>query len=228
MRATIITSITSIIALIAGLGCGTPSGEPKPSGEDNAKATDGLVKVGIDMPGILFLREHHGIGSYDAFLIPPADIAYRRRSRKLAPELEEEFLAQLEQSLIDSASDHDIPIDQTPGQCVMQIAIALVNVDLKRSSSAKTLGEMTLVMEFRDSISRQTLLRYATQNQIASEGRQADRTRQLRDSFDVMLEEMDFGAAFRVAGLADDEIRPGCRGTLADRGRAAAASVSSR
>jgi hypothetical protein len=217
-----------IIALITGLGCGTPSGEPKSSDKGKTRTTDGLVKVEIDMAGILFLRENHGIGSYDAFQIPPADISYKRRSRKLTPELEDDFLAQLEQSLIDSAGDHDIPIDQTPGQCVMQIVIALVNVDLERSSSAKMLGEMTLVMEFRDSISRQTLLRYATQNQIENGGRQSNRTRQLRDSFDVMLEKMDIGAAFRVAGLADDEIRPGCQGTLADRGRAAAESVSTR
>jgi hypothetical protein len=223
-----VTTTTLILALIAGLGCATPSAEPKSAREASAKTADGLVKVEIEMPGVLFLREGHGIGSYDAFLIPPADINYRRRSSKLTPEMEDEFLAQLEQSLIDSAGDNNIPIEQTPGQCVMAIAIALVNVDLERGSTAKTLGSMTLVMEFRDSISRQTLLRYATQNRIESEGRKADRTRQLRKSFDSMLEGMDIGAAFRAAGLGEDEIRPGCQGTLADRGRAAAASVSSR
>jgi hypothetical protein len=215
-----------IISLIAGLGCTTPSSEPKSSDKGSTKTTDGLVEVEIEMPGVLFLRDNHGIGSYDAFLIPPADIDYRRRSSKLSSEMEDEFLAQLEQALIDNAGDNDIPIEQTPGQCVMAIAVALINVDIERSSSSKTLGSMTLVMEFRDSMSRQTLLRYATQNRIESGDRRADRSRQLRDSFDQMLERMDISGAFRAAGLADDEIRPGCQGTLAERGRAAQSSFS--
>ncbi len=223
-----VTTTTLIIALIAGLGCGTPSGEPKSSDEERVTTTDGLVKVDIDVPGVLFLREGHGIGSYDAFLIPAADINYRRRSIKLTPEMEDEFLAQLEQSLIDLAGDADIPIEQTPGECVMQIAIGLVNVELQRSSTAKTLGTMTLVMEFRDSMSRQTLLRYATQNRVESGGRRADRSSQLRESFDKMVMDLDIGAALSAAGMGEEEIRPECNGTLAARGRASEASVSSQ
>ena len=223
-----VTTTMLILALIAGLGCATPSAGPKSAGEASAKTADGLDKVEIEMPGVLFLREGHGIGSYDAFLIPPADINYRRRSSKLSPDMEDEFMAQLEQSLLDGASDAEIPVEDTPGECVIAVAIALINVDLERSSSSKTIGTMTLIMEFRDSMSRETLLRYATQNRIESEGRQSDRLRQIRESFDSMVEGLDITQAFRAAGLSDGQTRPGCDGTLAKRRRAASPGVSSR
>jgi hypothetical protein len=75
-------------------------------------------------------------------------------------------------------------------------------------------------------MSRQPLLRYATQNQIEKAARGGDRVQQLRASVDEMISEMNIGYAMRAAGLGDDQVRPGCEGLLAKRGREATPPVS--
>ncbi|MBW2426933.1 MAG: hypothetical protein JRG86_22005 [Deltaproteobacteria bacterium] len=176
------------------------------------------------MPGVLFVREDHGIGSYDACLIAREGIAYQRGSRRLELEMEEEFKAHLEQSLFDLSEESGIPIVRSPAACVMLVGVALVNVDLERNDSAQLLGEMTLAMEFRDSLSAQPRLRYATRNHIEKDVGGSDRRAQLRQSFDEMLARMNVASALQAAGLGDREIREGCEGMLAEIGRGAVAA----
>lgn len=228
MRDLAVFLVVILITSLA-LGCGTTpdgtsSGSEKSSSRGRTKTVDGLVKTEIDMPGVLFLREDHGIGSYDAFLVPRASITYKRRSKHLDPELEEEFTATLEQSLIDLAEAADVPVVRSPGACVMLVGVALVNVEVARSTSSGALAQMTAVMEFRDSMSGQPLLRYATQNLLKRQG-PGTQSRQLQRAFDEVMVDMDIGRAMTVAGLGDNQIRPGCNGTLAKRGRAAAAAA---
>jgi hypothetical protein len=177
--------------------------------------------VQIDAPGVLFLRHDHRIGSYDALQIKPAWVSYKRGSRRLPAAMEEEFKLQLEQSLAELASAAAIPLVDSPGACVMAIEVGLLHLDLERSSYSESMGRLTLAMEFRDSESGEALLRYATRNRIENPGEGVTRRRQLRESFNAMLERMDLSVSLRGAGLADDEIRPPCQGTLAQRGRQA-------
>lgn len=182
---------------------------------------DGLRPARIDAPGKLLIRDEHRIGSYDAFLIPEATIVYDRASRQLPDEMELEFLAALEQSLIYAAQEARIPIVKTPGPCVMQVGMGLINVRVQRGSS-RVLGTMTLVMEFRDTETGTPLLRYGTQNEIENDRSGTPRSEQFRMAFDDMVAEMEISRALRAAGLGDDALRPGCKGLLAERGRAAA------
>jgi hypothetical protein len=117
---------------------------------------------------------------------------------------------------------------RTPGACVMLVGVALVNVELARSNSSEAVAQMTAVMEFRDSVSGEPLLRYATQNVIKKEGSGASRSRLLRRGFDEMMQDMDIGRAMTAAGLGDGQIRPGCNGTLAKRGQQAVEGNASR
>ena len=181
--------------------------------DERTKTVDGLVRTDIDAAGILYLRPDHGIGGYDAFRIAPVQISYVRGSRHMKDDLEEDFKKQLHDSLVDGIQRARIPITDKPGECVMQIGMALVDTEISRSTSAEILGKMILVMEFRDSMSRQPLLRFATMNRIQNENRA--RSRLLRKSVDEMVERMDLSTALRGAGLADDQIRPGCKGRLA-------------
>ena len=225
MRAAIFSLIS---VLSASLGCGTPPTETQPSSQHQsqsaatastgpAKSVDGLVKREIDARGVLFIRDNHGIGSYDVFQVATATIDYERNSKRLPPKMEAVFMAQLEQSLMDAAMDADIPLKKGSGNCVLNLSLHLANVIIDPNSA--TLAEITLVMEFRDSQSRQSLLRYSTENRVANPAGGASRSRHLRSSFDKMVAEMNIAVALREAGLAADEIRPGCQGTLAELGR---------
>lgn len=207
-----------VILALTGLGCGsTKNGSSGGGSAATTQTVDGLTRTEIDAPGVLFIRDDHGIGSYDAFLIPEATISYRRRSVRLPTQLESAFMASLEQTLIDAAREADIPIVQTPGNCVLQVAMGLTDVDIERTKT-RSIGRLTLVMEFRDTLSGQPLLRYATRNTIEREGTDVPRSEQISVAFDKMVGEMEIAGALRAAGLGEGAIRPGCEGILSKRG----------
>lgn len=193
--------------------------------DEGSEVLDGLVRTQIDMPGVLYVRADHGIGSYDEFLIPEASISYRSNSSRLPIELEDMFLASLEQSLIDAATEARIPVVQSPGPCVLQVGMGLTNVVIERASS-RSIGQMTLVMEFRDTQSGTPLLRYAVPNKIERDGTGDPRSEQIRLAFDEMVGEMEISGALRAAGLSDGPTRPECNGTLARRGAGSLPAVS--
>ncbi len=227
------TSVIWIAVLIASLGCETPAGSS--SGSDSkprrssksSRTVDGLVETKIDMPGVLFIREDHGIGGYDAFVIPPVAVNYKRTSKRLSQELENELKTLLRDSLTDGATRSGVPIQEKPSKCAMQIGLALYNVSIARRSDTESLGEMTLVMEFRDSISGQPLLRYATKSRIENRPGGGNRVRQLRKGFDRMVAQMDLRNALVAAGLDDKARRPGCEGLMAKLTQEASQPVSS-
>ena len=225
---------TGFLFLLALGGCGTDRGPDADQGSGvvptdlaAAKTIDGLERVEVDMPGVLFLREEHGIGGYDEFLIPPSTISYRRSSRKLPRVMEAEFLALLEQSLVDAAEDAEIAVVREPDACVMQVAMNLIDVEVDRRGR-DGLGRMTLLMEFRDASTGAPLLRYATENRVPQPEEGVSRPDQFRAAFDEMVADMEISGALRAAGLGDDSVPPGCRGTLAERGRSSPPSVSAR
>lgn len=207
--------ISCLVFASSMLGCAV-GGSPTEDGPQVAES--GLVVTEVDMPGMLLVREDHGIGSYDAFLIPPAVLSYRRGSSELPDDLEEVFKVQLEQTLIDAADQAEIPIVREPGACVMVIALGLLDVDVERRSSADPVGEMTVAMEFRDSQSGQPLLHYEAAQSVANDRSGDDPPRQVIRGFDRMLREMQLAGALRAAGLTDGAVRPECDGLLAQRG----------
>ena len=214
----------ALIAVLVSLGCGTTTGEGGSDRKDVVKTVDGLIKVETDARGDLFLRKDHGIGGYDAIAIAPAFITYRRTSAKLDPDDEELYLVSLEQSLIDIAEAANVRIVYEAGECVIKIGAGFVNVDLARSASAKMLGRMTLVIEYQDSMSGQSLLRYAAQESIEREAGGTSREQQIADSFDQMIEEVDIITTLRAATLVPSKPRAGCSGTLIDAGRPTASN----
>ena len=203
-------------------GCASP---PEAPNLMELETVDGLKARQIDAPGRLFLRDDHQIGAYDAFLISESSVSYDRQSRVLPEIMEASFLAALEQSLYDAAEEAQIPIVDAPGTCVMEVGMRLTDVVVDRAG-ADRLGTMTLVMEFRDTDSGAPLLRYATQNSIDNEGMGIPRSEQFQAAFEGMVAEMEISGALRAAGLTNNATRPGCRGTLAERGRSGLPAVS--
>ena len=211
-----ILSIVLSVVLVVSLGCGTTnsagSGGSKRKSQDTT--VDGLVRVDIEGRGNLYLRKDHGIGGYDAIAIAPSFINYRRTSARLDEIDEEVYLVSLEQSLVDIAEDAKVPIENALGNCVIKVGAGFVNVDLARSDSAKVLGRMTLVIEYKDSMSGESLLRYAAEEEIEKMAGGSSREEQIGDSFDRMIEEVNLIAALTAATSVPSSPRPGCEGTL--------------
>ena len=215
-----IFSASSMLCMVSMLGCmSTTDGDAPP--RRFATTADGLEMVEFPMPGVLELRPDHGIGSYDAIMIPRAALRYKRGSVRLVKAAERVFLTLLQRSLLDGVEASPIPIEQTAGLCVMEINLLVHGLDLDPSRRADQLADMTLVMEFRDSTSREPLLRYATENLIENPRKGTTHNKQLQRGFDRIIRQMDITEPLRAAGLADDTVAPGCNGTLAAYGRAA-------
>lgn len=206
----IVLSAFLVFSLVSG--CGTTP--PAADGEGVTTTVDGLVRVEREGRGDLFLRKDHGIGGYDAIAIAPSFVNYRRTSAKLDPDDQEVYAVSLEQSLIDVAEDANIPIVNVSGPCVIKIGAGFVNVDIARSDSAKVLGRMTLVIEYQDSVSGQSLLRYAASESIAREEDGTSREKQIGDSFDRMIDQVNIIEALTTATSIPSSPRPGCDGNL--------------
>lgn len=213
--------------LLAALSCASVDGGSSPG---STASSGELVEVAIDGPGVLLVREGHGIGGYDAYVLPPAVLDYRRGSAELSEDVEEAFKAQLEQSLLDAADEVGIPISQVPGECVVLVGIGLVGVDVdtRGGRSDRMLGEMTLVMELRDSLTGETLLHQELAQRVEDDGSGAEPTDQILRRFDEMTRILDLAGTLNAAGVSRDQARPGCEGLIAERQREIESAVSAR
>jgi hypothetical protein len=209
-----------IFAIVSILGCAMFMGA-EPISRSRLRAIDGLEQVDAPLPGILELREDHRIGSYDALLFPDPSISYERGSLELSTAAERAFLSLLQESLVTAAQRNGVPIAQERGACVMEVSLRISRMKIDIADRAQQLAEMTLVMQFRDSMSRASLLRYATENRIPSPKESSTPDEQMREGLDRIIAEMNIAVAMRETGFANDTILPGCKGTLAALGRAA-------
>lgn len=214
------TTIATILTLWLASGCASAPPEPAPR-ERLLYSVEGLKRVDIAVPGVLELRENHGIGSYDALLLPQATLRYRPESQRLTSDARAVFLSLLHRTLVDATNAASIPIVSEPGPCVMEIEFDVVRMFIDVSERSRQVAHLILVMQFRDSASGDLLLRYATENEIATGGPDIPNPEQLRKGLTTMMRNMDLAGPLRGAGLADDAISPECNGTLAAIGRAA-------
>ncbi len=201
-------------ALSISLGCATQLPHVG-AGPSITTTDDGLVLAMAKEAGNLFLREDHGIGGYDAIVIGSSFVNYRRSSSRLEDDVETLYLASLEQAVVDAAESANVRIVDKVNPCVIKIAVGFINLQLARpGSSARVLGEMTLVMEFQDSVSNQSLMRFVMPERINRESAGTNREEHVRSRFDEMIEEVDIISALRSARIVPSAPRPGCKGDL--------------
>jgi hypothetical protein len=209
------------------LGCGTTSGTGgSDKGYDSSSRTtpDGLVEVDTEGPGHLFLRKDHGIGGYDAIAVAPSFVSYQRNSARIDPEDEEVYLVSMEQAIIDAARANNVEVVNEIGNCVIKVGGGFVNVQLADSAYSDELGRMTLVIEYQDSMSGESLLRYYAEEKIGREPEGVDRADHIARNFDRMISEMNPIESLRAATAVASKPRPGCGGKLIDAGPTTAAS----
>jgi len=214
--------VVGLAVIFAGtLGCSTTPDTSGSGGSEKAQpkvTSDGLVEVETEGEGSLYIRPNHGIGGYDAIVIAPAFVNYRRTSAQLDPDDEEFYLVSLEQALVDEANAIGAPIKYDIGECTIKVGIGFVNVNLARAESSVVLGEMILVIEYKDSLSGESLLRLMVPKRIERESEGVTRAEQISLSFDRMIDEVDVTTALRSATKVPSAPRPGCEGRLVNAG----------
>jgi hypothetical protein len=214
-----LTLAALIVASMVLAGCGTTPEAGSGGGDGSPEMTrDGLIKVEGILDGDLYVRPDHGVGGYDAIVIAPAFVNYRRTSARLDPDDEELYLISLEQALVDEANSIGAPIAYEIGECTMKVGIGFVNVNLARDDTATVLGEMILVIEYQDSMSGESLVRLMVPKQIEREAEGVTRLEQIDASFERMIDEVNLSTALRSATAVPSKPRPGCEGRLVNAG----------
>lgn len=195
--------------------------------ESLVSSIDGLTLVERNSSGVLFLRLGHRIGGYDAFLIDPVHITYKSDRRRLTDREEGQVETHLLETLEKEILSQGLQIAEAPGPCTLRVGLAVLGVelaDLPKSSGASTimvssLGRMTLITEYRDSLTSEVQLRFATKRNIKggwyNPGVRSHRWRKMRGTFDKMMATRHLNLAHATPSIAASEPRLQCQGMMA-------------
>ncbi len=177
-----------------------------------------LVKVDIGSAGDLFIHEDHQIGGFDAIHFPLARIRYETGSPTMSKRAENEFLALLEQSLIDSAEGRGFEVAERSGRCVLRVQVAIEDVNITQRSRTGTTGDwatLTFVIELRESLSGRALARYSKSERIMSPGTGEDRAELILANYAAILEGIDLPGIVTGVTAATSPPRENCEGSIA-------------
>jgi hypothetical protein len=162
----------ALLALAACLTVGCTLAPPEPgqarraAREKQITSPDGLVLAHNTRKGMLYVRPDHHIGTYDAFLVEPVMITYRRGQRPLSVEDADKLDLRLQELTRQEIRLSTVSVRDEPDECTLKLQLYLTDVVLldrepkAGSSFLSSSGSLTMVMEFRDSLSDAPLLRY--------------------------------------------------------------------
>jgi hypothetical protein len=160
------------IALFAGCATSRPQVQLGPSAE---KSPDGLHKVDHVVAGTMYMKPDYTFGSYHTYLLGKTLVTFAQDSPILDESAENDLTETFEgvvREVIRRTGRQEV---SEPGPCVALVTLALVDLDLldrkdmsrgTGSSGVDSLGSVTLVMEIRDSHTRQPLLRYGQRRRL--------------------------------------------------------------
>lgn len=137
--------------------------------ERGAEVTgDGLVMVNQTPRSRLWVRPDHHLGHYDDVLVAGIAFAYAQGQQRLNATQEEQVGAMLVDVVNGITSDTPVGQAQAAGECVVALELALKDIRLhigrstgSQISFVSSFGEATMIVEFRDSMSDEALVRYA-------------------------------------------------------------------
>ncbi len=168
-------------------GCASASGPPTiQTGPDAEVTADGLYRVDNSLVAMAWMKPDMDLRGYTAIMIDPVEVAYQRdpqgRTRSvgpgdpggnfaLTPAQMENFKSYFGEAVIEALSgDGAYRIVDTPGPDVLRITAELIDLIVRiptQTTSARggmavrSYGEVTIVLEVRDSQSGEILARAA-------------------------------------------------------------------
>jgi hypothetical protein len=218
--------LVSLLAMSIATACATsdtPSAQPAdatpaPVAEKVPERIGDLVKVDIGSDGEFFIREDHQIGGFDSVFFPLARIRYEADSPTLSKKAENEFLALLEQSLIDSAEDGGFEVAERSGRCVLRVQVAIEDVNITQRSRTGTTGDwatLTFAIDLRESLTGRALARYSKRERIMSPGTGENRAELILANYAAILEGIDLPGMVTGVTATPSPPRENCKGSIA-------------
>lgn len=166
---------TLLLLLVSGLlACtGTTGSGERPRVPDTPEMTpSGLALVRKTPRSMLWVRPDHHVGHYDDILITGVGFTYGLGQTELNAQQEGQVRTMLIEA-IDAFTEAPSPVGRAfrPGACVVAVQVGLKDMRLHISESSasgsstsfvNSFGSATMIIEFRDSMTDQVLIRYAS------------------------------------------------------------------
>jgi hypothetical protein len=140
------------------------------TGSDAVMSPDGLHKVDGVKVGTLFMRPDYVFGSYREFVLTDPEVTFEQGSRVLKQEELDQLMGIFEavaREAITSTGRSEVPVG---APCVAEVNLALVDLNLAAGTASGNLGAVTLVLEIRDGVTREALLRYGQRRRLNGVG----------------------------------------------------------
>jgi hypothetical protein len=131
------------------------------------RTADGLVLVEDYRQGALFVKPDHHITRHHRYHLSQVLLTYDRDSNHFTSGQEERIRQYFENATIGSMIESGSTMVTGPGRCVLSMGVGLVDIDLVEpdgtgasTSVLSTWGGVTLVVDIRDSVTGEPLLRF--------------------------------------------------------------------
>ena len=116
----------------------------------------------------LWVKPDHHLGKYDDILVTGIGFAYGKGQERLDETQEQQVGEMLRTAIAGITDDTPVGLADAPGPCVLALQLGLKDIYLHISETSgssvsyvSSFGSATMIVEFRDSTSNVTLLRYA-------------------------------------------------------------------
>ncbi len=167
-------SVLAPILLSGLVACTSATGpsQSRPVPEAPEMTPSGLVLARETPRSMLWVRPDHHIGQYDDILLTGVGFTYGLGQTELSAQEEARVRTMLIEAM-DAFTQEPSPVGRVfrPGPCVIAVQVGLKDMRLhidesgwsgSSTSFVNSFGSATMIMEFRDSMSSQVLLRYAS------------------------------------------------------------------
>ncbi len=130
--------------------------------------SDGLAMVRSTPRSRLWVKPDHHLGKYDDILVTGIGFAYGKGQERLGDTQEQQVGEMLREAIAGITDDTPVGQADAPGPCVLALQLGLKDIYLHISETSgssvsyvSSFGSATMIVEFRDSTTDATLLRYA-------------------------------------------------------------------
>ena len=172
--AALLISMGLVALFLMGCAANVPSEGELPhvvagGSEVDELTSDGLQMVSSRPRSKLWVRPDHHIGRYDNIMIASISFAYEQGQTELDKGQENRVAEMLVKAIGGITENSPVGKVSDPGPCVVAVQLGLKDIrlhlgeaaDSSSSSYVSSFGSATMIVEFRDSLTDTTLLRYA-------------------------------------------------------------------
>lgn len=146
---------------------------PTPAPRAPIRTADGLTFVESSHKGALFIKPDHGITAHHRYHLNQVLMTYERDSKRFSANQEQRIQQYVEDATLSGMIADGSVMVTGAGPCILSMGVGLVDVTLiepNGSGSTTSLlqhwGAVTLVVDLRDSLSGEPLLRYGRRIQF--------------------------------------------------------------